>query len=48
MRAAASVGECAAGFGSFIRPKNVECGDFPERDLLDEEDEDEEDDELDS
>merc|ERR1719198_1162264 len=38
--------ECAPGFGSFIRPKNVECGDFPERDLLDEEDEDEEDDEL--
>ena len=35
--------ECPAGFGAFVRGKNVACGDFPERDLLaDDEDEEEE------
>lgn len=33
--------ECPPGFGAFVRGKNVTCGDFPERDLLDD-DEDEE------
>ena len=35
--------EAAPGFGGFVRGKNVECGDFPERDLLDEDDDEDED-----
>jgi tubulin-specific chaperone B len=31
--------ECMDGYGGFIRGKNVEVGDFPERDLLDDSDE---------
>ena len=27
--------ECEEGYGSFLRGKNVTCGDFPERDLMD-------------
>ena len=30
--------ECPPGFGAFVRGKNVTCGDFPERDLLDDSD----------
>ena len=33
--------ECEPNYGSFLRGKNIVCGDFPERDLLDEEDEEE-------
>jgi tubulin-folding cofactor B len=33
-------------YGSFIRGKNVEVGDFPERDIMDEVDDDSDDDEL--
>lgn len=32
--------ECSAGYGSFVRPFNVTCGDYPEEDLLLSEDED--------
>jgi tubulin-specific chaperone B len=31
--------ECEEGFGSFVRGKNVTVGDFPERDLMDSDDE---------
>lgn len=31
--------ECEEGFGSFARGKNVTTGDFPERDLMDSDDE---------
>jgi len=30
--------ECEARYGAFVRPKRIEVGDFPERDLLDESD----------
>uniref|UniRef100_A0A7R9UBU7 CAP-Gly domain-containing protein n=1 Tax=Pinguiococcus pyrenoidosus TaxID=172671 RepID=A0A7R9UBU7_9STRA len=33
--------DCEARYGGFIRPRNVRCGDFPERDLLEDSDEDE-------
>ena len=33
--------ECPPGFGGFVLGKNIKCGDFPERDLLDEDEEDE-------
>ena len=35
-----SLFECAPGFGAFVLGKNVTCGDFPERDLLDDEEDD--------
>lgn len=31
--------ECSPGFGAFVRGKNVTCGDFPERDLMDDDEE---------
>ena len=31
--------ECEEGYGSFLRGKNVTVGDFPERDLMDSDDE---------
>lgn len=31
--------ECEEGFGSFVRGKNVTVGDYPERDLMDSDDE---------
>ena len=31
--------ECEEGYGSFLLGKNVTCGDFPERDLMDSDDE---------
>lgn len=31
--------ECEEGFGSFVRGKNVTVGDFPERDLMDSDEE---------
>jgi len=33
--------ECAESYGSFVRAKNMEVGDFPEKDLMDEDDEEE-------
>jgi len=35
--------EAGPGFGGFVRGKNIQCGDFPERDLLDEDDDEDED-----
>jgi tubulin-specific chaperone B len=37
--------ECEEGFGSFVRGKNVTTGDFPEKDLMDSDEEDEGEDE---
>jgi len=34
------------GYGGFVRGKNIEVGDFPERDIMDELDSDDEDDEI--
>lgn len=34
--------ECAESYGSFVRAKNMEVGDFPEKDLMDEDEDDEE------
>ena len=31
--------ECTQGFGGFIRGKNVVVGDYPERDIMDDEEE---------
>ncbi len=31
--------DCPPGFGALVRGRNVTTGDFPERDILDEEDE---------
>jgi tubulin-folding cofactor B len=34
--------DCPANHGAFVLGKNITCGDFPERDLLADDDEDEE------
>lgn len=34
--------DCEDGFGSFVRGKNVTVGDFPERDIMDEDSSDDE------
>lgn len=33
--------DCEAGYGAFVRGKNVSVGDYPERDILDEVSDDE-------
>ncbi len=33
--------ECEANYGAFVRGKNIKVGDYPVRDLMDEEDEEE-------
>ncbi len=34
--------ECEAGHGSLVRGKNVKCGDYPEKDLMEDSDEEDE------
>ena len=34
--------ECGESYGSFVRAKNLQVGDFPEKDLMDDDDDDEE------